>query len=362
MRLIFTVLTLLLANVLFAQSNIKYADSVALVAIKLMDMRDPDPDRAIKLLEEAKRIAPEKSYNYDYEIGYALYMKQEYKEAIKKYESISNDEKVEAALFQMLGNAYDLSGDKENALISYNRGIEKFPKSGRLYLELGNMQAFAENYNGAVEYYEKGVKVDPMYPSNYFQLASIFLNTEEEVWGMMYGELFILLELNTKRTAMISEYMYNTYKSEITRTDDTSLSISFSKAGNYVDASKMDDKDFKLPFSTFVYEPIIGAGAGVVDSLNYNGICEMRSVALEMFNRNKSYKKYKNVLFDYQTAVEKAGHLEAYNHWLLKYGDMESFRAWYENNKASGDAFANWIVENPIEITAKTVFLRTYFL
>ena len=59
------------------------------------------------------------------------------------------------------------------------------PTSGKLYLELGGMYLHTKEYDKAISYYEKGIDVEPGYPSNYYRLAKIFLNSDEEVWGMI---------------------------------------------------------------------------------------------------------------------------------------------------------------------------------
>ncbi len=42
--------------------------------------------------------------------------------------------------------------------------------------------------------------------------------------------------------------------------------------------------------------------------------------------------KYPNALFQYQDKILKAGHLEAYNHWILMKGDEDAFDQWNAGN------------------------------
>lgn len=37
-------------------------------------------------------------------------------------------------------------------------------------------------------------------------------------------------------------------------------------------------------------------------------------------------KEYPNILFSFQKQVKDAGHIEAYNHWILMKGDEEAFQ------------------------------------
>ena len=51
----------------------------------------------------------------------------------------------------------------------YKKGIKKFPKSGILYNEYGELLAMNKDLNGAIEIWEKGIEVDPNFSSNYYQ-------------------------------------------------------------------------------------------------------------------------------------------------------------------------------------------------
>ena len=64
----------------------------------------------------------------------------------------------------------------------------------------------------AIPYYEKGIEMAPEYPSNYYRLARIYCNSENEIWGVIYGEIFMNLERNTQRTREISALLYQTYQ------------------------------------------------------------------------------------------------------------------------------------------------------
>ena len=121
-----------------------------------------------------------------------------------------------------------MNGQVDKSKEAYERGLQIFPNSGRLYLELGNIHQ--DDLNKALQYYEKGVQVDPTHSSNYYWLAKIFCNnTEEEVWGMVYGELFLNLERGSHRTEEISKLLYDTYKSEIKYPEEGKMTVSFSK-------------------------------------------------------------------------------------------------------------------------------------
>ncbi|MEO6831766.1 MAG: tetratricopeptide repeat protein, partial [Chitinophagaceae bacterium] len=212
----------------FAQISKDLALEKAEKAIQLED-EEGKYDEAIKLFAEAEKLDPDK-FDYPYEMAYALSKKKEYPKAIKILEGLLDHPNVTARAYQALGNAYDFNNQPAKAIETYENGLKRFPDAGELYLERGNMDLFKKDYENALSYYEQGIKLDPKFPSNYYWASIIYCSSSEEVWGMIYGEIFMNLERNSKRTAEISKLLFDTYKSGIQFTSDTSMTVSFSQS------------------------------------------------------------------------------------------------------------------------------------
>nr|GFC49048.1 hypothetical protein [Tanacetum cinerariifolium] len=213
----------LLVNVAYGQTPAQTAESKGLAAIKLMD--EGKLDESIALLQEARRLDPARS-TYSYELSYAYYQQKKYSQAIELAEPLLKLPDANDRTFELLGNIYDNNGNAAKAIDTYEAGLRKFPKSGRLQLELGIMYMGDKN---------------------------------EEVWGMLYGELFMNLERNSTRTAEISKLLYDTYKSQITFKGHDTTAVSFSS--NTVLAPAKGQK-LKLPYGVMVYEPILAVAVG----------------------------------------------------------------------------------------------------
>lgn len=341
-----------------AQSNEDRALSKAKEAIKLVD--DGQYAEGIKLLEEAKKLDP-KNTTYPYEIAYAYYAQKDYKKAIKYLEPMMKQNNAKENVYQLVGNAYDLSGNKNKALSIYNEGLMHFPESGSLHLERGNMELFKENYDGALAYYEKGIQVAPAFSSNYYWASRIYCSSSEKVWGMLYGEIFINLEPNTKRTAEISKLLYDTYKQSIQFTSDTSMNVSFSKHA-VMTVSELDKgKDMKLPFGTFVYEVTLLTSIVGEKKIDLASLNRIRTNFVDFYHQNKNNTKYPNILFDYQEQLVTAGHFEAYNYWLLSKGEEATFSQWRKDNKTKWDAFVDWYNENQLTLSEDYKFYRQQY-
>ena len=334
----------------FGQSDKEKALEKGNKAIELED--GGKMDEAIKLLEESQKLDPD-NFNYPYELAYAYYEKKDFKKATKYLEGILSYKDINDRVYQLLGNCYDNQKKGDKAIETYEEGLKKFPNSGNLYLEMGVMQLGKKDYNKALGYYEKGIEVAPKFPSNYYWAAKIYCSSTEEVWGMIYGEIFMNLERNSQRTSEISKLLYDTYKSEIKFTNDTSFSVSFSKNATM---SVSDLKEMKLPYGVGVYEPTLMMSMFSEKTIDINSLSRIRSNFVDNYFKKEQDKKYPNVLFSYQKQMKEAGYLEAYNHWILMKGDEDSFDTWQSANKDKWDSFIKWFGENKLKIDNSNKF------
>ncbi|MDF2456017.1 MAG: repeat-containing protein [Cytophagaceae bacterium] len=341
-----------------AQSSEDKALAKAQEAIKLVD--EGKYAEGIKLLEDAQKLDP-KNTTYPYEIAYAYYAQKDYKKAIKYLEPLMKQNNAKENVYQLVGNAYDLMGNKNKALSIYDEGLKRFPTSGSLHLERGNMQLFKEDYDGALAYYEKGIEVAPKFASNYYWASRIYWSSSEKVWGMLYGEIFINLEPNTKRAGEISKLLYDTYKQGIEFTSDTSMTVSFSKHAVMSVSELEKGGAMKMPFGTFVYEVTLLTSIVPEKKIDLASLNRIRTNFVDLYHQNKNNTKYPNVLFDYQQQVITAGHFEAYNYWLLGKGEEAAFSQWRTENKAKWDAFVDWFNENKLSLNKDHKFYRQQY-
>jgi tetratricopeptide (TPR) repeat protein len=346
-------LFIITGQITLGQTNQEKAHEKGEKAVQLED--EGKFDEAIKLLEDAQKLDPNE-IGYPYEIGYSYYSKKDYKKAAKYLEKILNDPKTDEHVFQLLGNCYDLMGKTEKALETYDAGLKKLPRSGRLFLEKGNVYFIQKDYNKAISFYEQGIKSDPQFPSNYYRATQIYCSSTEEVWGMIYGEIFMNLERNSERTSEISKLLYNTYKSEIKFINDTSFSVSFSKNSSMNIEDSQNPSKNKLPFGIGIYEPTLILSMINEKGIDINSLDRIRNKFVVEYFKNENNTKYPNILFDYQNQILKAGHLEAYNHWILMKGDEDGFNKWYIENTVKWENFINWFTDNGLKIDNSNKF------
>lgn len=357
----------ILSNLAFAQikTNKEEADGYVLEAIKLMD--NGNPEKAIALIERALKLSP-KNPIYLYEMGYAYYMKKDYKKAKDIFEDLVDSDNAEDLYFKMLGNSYDLLGKPEKAIAAYKKGLKRFPNSGKIYLELGIMSMAKKEYNEALDYWEKGIEVEPTHPSNYYWATKLFADSSEKIWALLYGELFINLERGSKRTEEISGILFEVYKSAITSKSDTSMSVDLTKRGNTISISNPKDIEKKissgrlLPFEGTYSLAFSPGSIALKGGTTIAGIYQTRKTLLDFWYKNfKSNEAYPNVLLDYQKQILEAGHFEAYSFWLHSRGDAKEFEAWYDKNEALFKDFVKWFTTNPLKLSMENRLYRLQY-
>ncbi len=328
-----------------AQNETNTASTKMDLAIKMM--QQGFNDEAIVLLDEADAMDPTPTYKYLYEKAFAYYQKEEYRTAIKLLrKSLKFDDATDLA-YQMLGNAYDMSGNPKKALKTYAEGLKKFPGSGRLYRESGVIHYLKGEYDRALQYFMDGAEVEPHYPSNWFGAATLFLTSDNKAMTMIYGETAICLEPESERSHNMGKILLDTYRDNITFSNDTTAVLSF--ANKTITLSVDDIFNFKIPLP-IVYELIMAGAVGTEKNLDVPSLIEIRRRFVEVWfaEETKYYKDYPVHLFDFHRALIDAGHFEAYNYWLFSFGDSKAMDEWYLYNEKAFEAFVEWFNKTDI--------------
>ena len=318
-------------------------------------------DSVLYLLNIADSIGPNTS-EIVYEIGYYYFSKQKYPDAIKALERAKNLPRGRTdVLYQLLGNSYDYAGDSLMAMSTYKEGIKEFPKSGKLYLECGNLFLMKERYDEAVNYYEQGIDAEPTFPSNYYRAAQLWTSSSDPVWGIFYGEIFMNLERGSKRNEDVSKWLAATYRDNIKIHNKDSISVTLHKTVIFADNKTLKDLKkgkFQLPFGGAYEQTMILSVIGI-DTLSFDGLCTLRNNFSDNWTKMGMDKKYSNVVLDYHEKLKKKGMLNAYNRWLMRESDFPAFRRWMNANKTEWDTFAEWFKDNPLEIDQRNKFLKS---
>jgi hypothetical protein len=157
------------------------------------------------------------------------------------------------------------------------------------------------------------------------------------------------IERGSKRTADISKLLYDTYKSQITFPTDTSTRVDLTNSNVITDKDLKAGK-LKLPYQTSVYVLTLTLATGTARKINIQSLDKIRTNFVDLYYSNGKDKEYPNLLFEYQKKVKDAGHLQAYNYWILMKGDDQGFSNWLEGNKDSYEKFIAWFKDNAMVV------------
>jgi tetratricopeptide (TPR) repeat protein len=202
--------------------------------------------------------------------------------------------------YQLAGNIYKAIEEVKNAEKMYKKAIKKFPSSGPLYSEYGEL-LWASKDNEAIELWEKGIKADPSFSGNYYNAALYYFYTKDKVWALVYGEIFVNMESLTERAAAMKKLLFTAYKEKL-----------FAD----VDLMKGQDKSKGVTTETLT-------------------MIRTRFI-LDWFTTYAS--KFPFRLFDYQRQLLQEGMFEAYNQWL--FGTIENLAAYDNWTKTHTEAYS----------------------
>ncbi len=347
---------LFLSNTVGQDTREEKADSLATIAMQLMD--EGEIDHSIELLKQSKELF--NKWLYDYEIGLALYMKEDFAGAQKIFKRVLRRDGTDPLQYKMLGNTYSVHGDREKAIKTYLKGLKKFPDAGSLYLELGVVERAKENHNEALLYWEKGIEADPFHASNYYWAAKYFSATSEQVWALLYGEMFLNLEFNTARSQEISALLFDVYNDVYEAESDTSGKFSLTQSGHQInisidqlkEATKSPEKLeslLKLPFES-AYSLAMAPGAihYTKTGIDLEGLHNLRAAFIDfwIFQDTNKQDDYPFVLFPFHAQMMEQGLFVYYNYFLMREGSPKEFEEFFNENEIGFNRFFEWYDQN----------------
>lgn len=269
-------------------------------------MQQGDYANAVLVLNRATQLAPQNiEIAKDLAMGY--YMQKQNSKALDIIKPLLDREDADDQCYQIAGNIYqqlDLAKDCDKL---YRKGIKRFPESGPLYNELGELLLYQKDIS-AIKQWEKGIEVDPNYSKNYFNACKYYFATSDKVWCILYGEIFVNMEPLSTRAPEIKSILLESYKKLFTNTEI---------------AKNSKDNLFATAFIETMNKQSSVAASGI----NAESITMIRTrFILDWFQDNAA--KFPFRLFDLQKQLLQEGLFDAYNQWI--FGSVQNL-AVYQN-------------------------------
>lgn len=280
-------------------------------------MRNGDWDNAILVLNRALQQMPnDLELLKDLALSYTY--KREFRQALETVKPMIERDDADVQTYQIAGNVFKALAEIKDADKMYKKALKKFPRSGPLYSEYGELLWDRKDYD-AIQQWEKGIEVDPSFPGNYYNAASYYYFTKDKVWTLIYGEIFVNMEYLTERATEIKRMLLSTYKE---------------KLFNNIDTRETKNEFAHAVLQTYNRQASLTDKGITLESLN---MIRTRFI-LDWFTSHASRFPFR--LFDYQQQLLREGMFEAYNAWL--FGPIENLSAFDQWTKANSDTYTKF--------------------
>jgi len=315
MNKLFVLLLSFIATTVFAQDP----DVKTLQETAKTFQRQGDFGNAIIVLNKALEKEPS-NIEVQKDLAFNYYLNHDYDKALKIGKPLTEKPGADVQSYQILGLVYKAIEDRKECEKLYKKGLKEFPNSGVLYNEYGEMLWTKQDY-GAIKMWEKGIEVDPNYSGNYYNAAKHYYMTNDKVWSLIYGEMFLNLESYTRRTAEIKNVLLDGYKKL------------------FAAADMMKGQDAKNEFTTAFLNTMKKEYSIVASGITPETLTMIRTKFILDWDASFA-SRFPLRLFDYQRQLLKGGLFDAYNQWLFGAAqNLTAFQNWSTTHTDQYDEF-----------------------
>lgn len=296
-------------------------DAKTLHATARTFMQSGDFDNAIVVLTRALQQDKD-NLEMQKDLVMSYYLKRDYAKALEGVKSLIDRNDADVVTFQIAGNVYKALEEVKECDKLYKKGLKKFPRSGPLYSEYGELLWATKDFS-AINQWEKGIEVDPGYSGNYYNAALYYFYAKDKVWGLIYGEIFVNMESLSERGAAMKEQLLQLYKEKL-----------FADA----DLMKGEEKN-KSEFAKAFLQSMNRQSSLAARGISTEVLTMIRTRFILDWYENNAVK-FPFRLFDYQQQLLREGLFDAYNQWL--FGSSENLAAYENWTKTHSEEYNNF--------------------
>ncbi len=290
---------------------------------------------AITTYKQLIALAPEEKTFY-YELGDVLYLSGDLSEAEKVLKPLLENGNAKVATYRLLAAVQAAQNDAKQALATLEKGLKKYPLSGMLYYQAGKIYSEENKKEKALSAWLDGIKNDVVFADNYREAASVYLSTDQVLWGIIYAEQFLSMEHDTANDEVLKKQLFTAYKTLF----DNMVKDDVPEYGKGAKAAAVKD------FEDAVVQTYRSLTPVVSDGITTENLTMLRVRFLMEWGR-QYVKKYPFSLFTYQGMLIRNGRFDVYNEWL--FGKAESaneYRAWNIYHEGDMQRFVKWQQQN----------------
>jgi Tfp pilus assembly protein PilF len=286
--------------------------------------RQQDYSNTMMVLSKALELEPSNLMLLK-DIAFTYYLAGDYKRAADRVMPLTDLDNADVQVFQIAGNIYKGLEDYKTCDRVYKKGLKKFPKSGPLFSEYGELLWTQQKPPEAIAQWESGILADPSYSLNYYHAAKFYFAAADKARSIVYGEIFVNLESYSVRTAEIKVMLLESYKRIFMPGDKKQYFIK-------------PTTDFEKLFLETIQKQSTLALKGITT--------ESLLVIRSRFLHDWFYvanDKYPFQLFDHLRYLMRSGMFEAYNQWLFgAVSDVAAYQNWTKTHEEEHAAFTQY--------------------
>lgn len=287
-------------------------------------MRQGDFSNAILVLNRAVQLQPGSS-DLLKDLALSQYFSNNYTKALEVILPVLDNGDADDQVFQIAGSIYKALGQIKDAEKTIRRGLKKYPKSGLLYNEMGEL-ANSQGSSESIKQWEAGIESDPNFPKNYYNASRYYFVTGNIVWGLIYGEIYVNMDPLGQRAPQMKLLLLDGYKKMFTAID--------------LESENKDKNSFSREFLQSMNKQSSIASQGI----NAESLTMIRTRFILDWFSDPSKPSFK--LYSYQQQLLRSGLFDAYNQWI--FGSAENLAG-----------FQNWVNVHSLEYNAFTALQRS---
>ena len=285
-------------------------------------MMQGDFANAVLVLNRATAMEP-KNIELSKDLALNYYFLKDFGKARDIIKPVMDVDDADDQSFQIAGDINIALDDTKEAEKIYKKGLKKFPNSGALYNEYGEMLLGQKDYN-AIKQWEKGIEADPGYSKNYYNASKYYYFTTDKVWSVIYGEIFLNIEPVGSNSPEVKNILLEGYKKLFADAD--------------LEKSNKEKNEFAGAFIKTMNKQSAIAASGI----NAESLTMIRTrFILDWYSTNENSFGFR--LFEYQRQLLQEGLFDAYNQWIFGAAqNLASYQSWINTHPAEYAEFSRF--------------------
>jgi tetratricopeptide (TPR) repeat protein len=255
-----------------------------------------DYANAIIILNKAVKMQPS-NIELIKDLALDYYFIKDTKKALETIKPTFDRDDVDDQCYQIAGNIYQADESLKECEKLYKKGIKKFPNSGPLYNDFGELLWAQKDYS-AIKMWEKGIEMHPNFSKNYFNACKFYYFSTDKVWSIIYGEIFLNQEPMSSSSAEVKNILLESYKKLFASSD--------------TEKPAKENSEFTNAFLQTVSKQNSVLSAGI----NTESLTMVRTrFILDWYEDYGT--KFPFRLFELQRQLLQEGMFDAYNQWIF---------------------------------------------